>query len=411
MTDAASSHPQELPAVTNQPYAYLAQTQAGAPISGTIDAAGAEDARQKLLAMNLRVLELRGEAPSRPRRLGGDDIIAFNQQLAQLAQAGMPLEYGLRLIAQDMRRGGMAATVQAVAAEMERGASVGEAFNKHASRFPPLYGRLVDAGIRTNNLPGMLMNIGRHLELVYRLRATLWRAISYPLMVLVAIGLLLVLMGIWVIPQFAIIFQDFHMQIPMVTRVLIGVSDALPWIGLAIAGLIVILPIAWMLLRAARLDLAVADAILLPLPLIGPILKRNLIARWCDALRMGVEGGMDLPAAIDLAGEGVYSRPIRADSRRLADAIRSGQTDPPERLRLLPVTIPAAITFSRQQDQLAQTLNTLSRMYQEQAELRLAALPAALTPLLLLFMAFTIGFIIFGLLAPLMALIAAVSGP
>lgn len=410
MTDAAPVYPAGLPDTPAKPFAYRAQTAAGTAISGTIDAAGAEDAGRKLAAMNLRVLELRGEAPPRPRRLGGDDLIAFNQQLAQLAQAGMPLEYGLRLIAQDMRRGGMAGTVQAVADEMERGASVGEAFNKHASRFPPLYGRLVDAGIRTNNLPGMLLNIGRHLELVYRLRATLWRALSYPLMVLVAIGLLLVLMGIWVIPQFTEIFGEFGIKLPWSTQVLIAISDRLPIIGLSLAGLVVILPIVWMLLRAARMDLAVIDTILLPLPLIGPVLKRNLVARWCDVLRLGVDAGMDLPAAIDLAGEAVFSRPIRADGQRIAEAIRSGQSEPVDRLRFLPATIPAAIAFSSQQNQLSQTLTTLSGMYQEQAELRLAALPAVLTPLLLLFMAVTIGFVMLGLLAPMLSLIQSVTG-
>lgn len=410
MTDAASAHPSDLPDPSTQPFVYRAQAPGGAPISGTIDAASENDARAKLGAMNLRTLELRSQAPSRPRRLGADDIIAFNQQLAHLAQAGMPLEYGLRLIAQDMRRGDMAATINAVATEMEKGVPVGEAFNKYANRFPPLYGRLIDAGIRTNNLPGMLLNIGRHLELIYRLRATLWRAVSYPLMVLVAIGLLLVLMGLWVIPQFALLFDEFSLQLPWVTRVLLGISNALPVIGWSLAGLIILIPIVWGLLRAARLDRAVADAMLLPLPLIGPLLKRNLIARWCDALRLGVEAGLDLPAAIDLAGEAVYSRPIRADGRRLADAIGSGQAEPTERLKILPMTIPAAIAFSQQQDQLEQTLDALSRMYQEQAELRLAALPAILTPLLLLVMAGVIGFIMAGLLLPIFLLLNMIIG-
>src|SRR5690606_6068061 len=119
----------------------------------------------------------------------------------------------------------------------------------------------------------------------------------------------------------------------------------------------------------------------------GPVLKRNLVARWCDALRLGVDAGLDLPAAIELAGQAVYSRPLRADGRRLIDALASGQAGPVHGLRLLPATIPAAIAFSAQQDQLSQTLASMTRMYQEQAELRLVALPAVLTPLLLLFMA------------------------
>ena len=121
--------------------------------------------------------------------LRGIDFITFNQQLAHLTSAGMPIERGLRLIAQDMRRGRVSSTIRQIADELDRGVPLAMAFQNHASRFPPAYGRLLEAGIRTNNLSAMLLNLGRHMETVARLRAAMWRAISYPLMVFIALCL------------------------------------------------------------------------------------------------------------------------------------------------------------------------------------------------------------------------------
>src|SRR5690349_12342037 len=113
-----------------QSFAYVAQTLQGSPMSGTIDAPNLEAASSQLRDLRLRVIRL---DPAEPRRrskpLSGEDFNAFNQQLAYLSDAGMPIERGLRLIADDLRHGGLAQSVRDVAAELERGVPLGEAFS------------------------------------------------------------------------------------------------------------------------------------------------------------------------------------------------------------------------------------------------------------------------------------------
>ena len=104
-------------------FAYQAQTIDGRALTGTIDAESADSARLQLESLQLRVLELRPE-PARTGAVRGEDFIAFNQQLAYLTAAGMPVEKGLRLIAQDLR-GGVAGTIRRVAEEMEQGRPLG----------------------------------------------------------------------------------------------------------------------------------------------------------------------------------------------------------------------------------------------------------------------------------------------
>src|SRR5213594_3429432 len=145
-----------LPSVSSlsQTFSYKAQTvDGGEALTGTIDAASADQARMRLETLRLRVIELGPAAGTSPavRPLRGEDFITFNQQLAHLTAAGLPLEHGLRLIAQDMRRGKVTDTIRQIASDLEKGEPLGRAFEKHASQFPVAYGRLIEAGVQTNN--------------------------------------------------------------------------------------------------------------------------------------------------------------------------------------------------------------------------------------------------------------------
>src|SRR5205814_806224 len=116
----------------------------------------------------------------------------------------------------------------------------------------------------------------------------------------------------------------------------------------------------------------------LRLPLVGPVLRRNLIARWCDALRIGISAGMDLPAALTLAGEIVASPALIRDGQELVALLDSGQrfdAAPARKSRLLPTTVPAALQLAADHNTLPQTLESLSQLYQNQAELRMSTLP------------------------------------
>src|SRR5262249_18298483 len=167
-------------------FAYSATTSEGEQVQGTIEAYDLQDASRRLSAMQLNVASLKPAAKigARSKPIGAADFIPFNQQLAQLTRPGLPIEQGLRLIAQALRRSRLKSSIQQLVTELERGVPLAQAFERHQKDFPPLYSRLLDAGIRAGNLPAMLLNIGRHAEMVNRLRGAVWRSLAYPLAVL-----------------------------------------------------------------------------------------------------------------------------------------------------------------------------------------------------------------------------------
>jgi type IV pilus assembly protein PilC len=392
-------------------FAYRAQGLDGQPLSGTIDAGSADQARERLESLRLRVLELEPAAGSkRTSALRGEDFVTFNQQLAQLAATGLPLEQGLRLIAQDMRRGKVANTVRQIADELEKGEPLGEAFEKRKGQFPPAYGRLIQAGVATNNLSGMLLNLSEYQRTLARLRAAIWRATAYPLTVFIALCLVVAFLGEWVLPQFQNVFGMWGTKLPAITQFMLDYSRVMSVIAIGAAGVIILMLIIWRILRLMGRENGIRDAVGLRLPLIGPVLKRSVISRWCDAVKLGVVGGMDLPAAMRTGADAVGSPRLGRDVEKLAARMEAGEAiDLGERLSLIPGTVTASIELSSRQGGLQETLATLSRMYQQQAQAKVGLIPAVLTPLLLALLTGIIGFIILAMFMPFATLLRSIS--
>ena len=389
-------------ASASRAFSYRAQDAAGTPINGTIFAADHHDAQQKLAGMQLTVTELEAVPPgAKPRPLRGADLLSFNDQLAHLTQAGLPVERGLRLIAAEMRNPRLAATINQIAAEAEQGRPLAEVLDAHRGHLPPLYGRLVEAGVRTGNLPGMLFNLGRHLDLVQRLRAAIWRALAYPVLVLVAFGLVLGVIGLWVLPNFRGIFDEFGASLPLPTEIVFSLAAWTPLFLAVLALLVIGTPLLWAAIQAAGKDQMVVDALVLPLPLLGPVLRRSMIARWCDAVNLAVSAGLDLPAAIELAGAAVGSPALRADGRKLTDALASGRRlSEAGSLEVLTASVPAAMDLACDGRDLPTTLATLTQMYQQQADVRLSVLTTLLGPIMLIVLAFLVGSTVIALFLP-----------
>lgn len=400
-------------------FAYRAQTRDGVALSGTIDAPDVEEASLRLKSLQLHIIEIEPSRRSaaRSRAISGDDFLMLNQQLAQLTAAGLPVDRGLRLIAQDIRNGRLAATVRQIADELEKGKPLDQAFAAHQSQFPGMYSRLIEAGVRSNNLPGILFGLSRHLELVRRLKAAMWRSFSYPLMVLAGLCVVIVFLGWYVLPQVQesvaeirrmvanYPIADFTVGLPWATRLLMFVSRWLP-LGLVVFLAVAVLwPLLALALRRSGGDRVLVDRLALRLPVVGPVLKANLLAAWCNALRLGVEAGLDLPAAIGLAGDASRSPALAEDGRRLAGALQAGATLEAIGVgRVMLATVPAAIALAMASGDLPTTLAGLSEMYQRQAENRLAVLPGILTPLVLLLIAGFVALVLAGVLQPLAAM-------
>jgi type IV pilus assembly protein PilC len=285
-----------------------------------------------------------------------------------------------------------------------------DAFDRHAGRFPALYSRLIEAGVKAANLPAMLFNLGRHLELMARLRRSLWRAFSYPVAVMAVLSLVLLFVSLVIVPMFRDMYKDFHTTLPALTEFFLWLGSIYP-LAISVVAILVlaVLVLIWGM-RATGKGGVLADQIGLRLPVIGRVLHANLIARWCDSLRLGVEAGLDLPHAIDLATEATGSGRLAKETVLLTDAVAAGRRIGDVKGDLLPATVPAAFELASRAGDLPGTLGMLSRMYEEQAEQRLRLLPSLITPTLMIAIGAVLALTIVSMFLPLVKLIQSVSG-
>lgn len=414
------------PADRHDAFSYRARTPDGQEISGTVNANSEEDARRRLTSLNLQEIRLPAPetAPTRAAALTGEDFRVFNQQLAQLTGAGLPVEQGLRLLAAEMNKGSMRRTLQAVAADLESGHTLPQAVAAHRSQFPPLYSELIDAGIRAGNLSGILLNLGNHLTLVRRLQAILWQTLTYPFIILLAFFGVLYFILVELIPKWKPLIDGFSntefwirmngryipqpFEIPAYTRLLFVVSDLIClWpLRIIVAVIFAAAILLFLIFRQSGRHESFGHGLLLRLPIVGSVLRQNLISRWCHAVALGVEAALDLPAAIRLADDATDSRPLRLDGATLISALSAGQPiSSVHSGHILPATVIAAIEASSKRGDLALTLRALSQMYQQQAEIRLGSVQAVLTPVVLIFIGIIVGGLMIALFAPLLSLI------
>ncbi|GAH66411.1 unnamed protein product, partial [marine sediment metagenome] len=167
-------------------FEYQALTPAGRLMTGTLEAGSREHATQILQEMQLTVNSVEKAKAAAPRTpIGRSEFLLFNQQLASIAQAGIPMEHGLRQIAGDVGSGRMRALIEGIADDLEAGKSIQEAVGARRAHLPALYARIVEAGVKTGRLGEMLTSLNRHLEVAGRTRRIVFEAALYPLVVLV----------------------------------------------------------------------------------------------------------------------------------------------------------------------------------------------------------------------------------
>ncbi len=140
-------------------FEYSGQLQSGSAISGTIEADRAEDATAQLHAMGIRVTAIAAARAMRTiRPLSREDLQYFNQQLASLAETGVALDQGLRILAGDLHRGRLRRVIEELADDLDRGVPLEDAIDRRAGLFPPLYAQIIKSGVENNQLGSTLCN-------------------------------------------------------------------------------------------------------------------------------------------------------------------------------------------------------------------------------------------------------------
>jgi type IV pilus assembly protein PilC len=398
-------------------YAYRAYNESGKRQDGTIDASGTSAAEQTLWSQGLKVVRI---VPSRPRKTLPDyfpslyqiskaDIILFTRQLATFVSAGVPMSRGLSTIAQETASPVFRRVVLSVLDDLERGQNLSEALAKHPRVFSTLYVDLVRVAELTGNLDATLKDLAgylrRDLNTIRRVRA----AMIYPAVILVVATGVVIILVVFALPAFVKIFAEFRVELPLSTRILIGFVNFTQHWGLAIGAVVAAAAAAIAVALRTERGATARDALLLRLPVIGPIVLSAILNRFARMLSMVLKAGVPLGQTFDAVIAGTGNRVFQKRLATMRDQMTGGDgfAGPLARSRLFPPMMTQMVRVGEETGTLDAYLEQAADFYEEELEYRIRAMTSLIEPIMTVGVGLVVGFIAVSLISAMYGLIGA----
>jgi type IV pilus assembly protein PilC len=398
-------------------YAYRAYTEDGKRREGRIEAGGTSAAEQSLWLEGLKIVQLNPAAPKKTMadyfpslyHISGLDIILFTRQLATFVGAGLPMTRALGTIAEETASPLFKRVILAVLDDLERGQNLSDALMKHPKVFGSLYIDLVRVAELTGNLELTLKELAgylrRDLNTVRRVRS----AMIYPAVILVVATGVVIILVFFALPAFTKIFAEFRVELPLSTRILIGIVDFTRQWGLEIgAGILVIIGTIALALRTKR-GLYAKDQLSIKVPILGPIVLSAVLNRFARTLAMvlkaGVPLGQTFEAVIASTGNRVFQRGLTTVKEQMTSG--EGFAGPLIRTKLFPPMLTQMVRVGEETGTLDTYLEQAADFYEEELEFRIRAMTSLIEPVMTVAVGIVVGFIAISLISAMYGLVGA----
>lgn len=399
-------------------YAFEALDAEGTTRKGVIEADTARAARGLLRGRALVPLEVRqvasGEAANdgeprallRRRVFGGTGLAIWTRQLAGLVGSGLTLERALTALAEEAENEQQHHLLAALRAEVNAGSSFAKALARFPREFSDIYVAVVGAGEQSGHLGAVLERLADDLEERQALNAKLVAATLYPAIVTVAAIAIVLLLMTYVVPQVANVFAGTKRALPLLTVMMMGLSDFLRSWGLVLIGL---LAIAFTMLRLALRRPAFRqrfDAGWLGLPLIGRLSRGYNAARFASTLAMLAGAGVPILKALQAAAETLGNRAMRADALDALVLVREGAplASALAQKKRFPGLLSMFARLGEQTGQLPAMLQRAANQLSAEVQRRALQFATLLEPLLIVGMGLVVMLIVLAVLLPIIQL-------
>ena len=393
-------------------YVYTARDSQGRQASGEVEAAGPDEALAKLAAQGLRsepaaLREIPAWVAARDR-LSAEEAAELAGQVAQLAQAGLPLASGLRAMAEESDSR-LAGVLRGIASRLDEGNTLETAVAVQGARIPEPIRSLILAGARSGRLTVALEELVARDDRRRAIRQQLRLTLAYPALLLGLVVALYALAGFFIVPQFGRIFADFGTTLPPLTRaVLWAFSPTGGLIALIVVGVLVGLAVLCYGLRSQEVW---AQKLLYAVPVVGPAWRFHGLTDLGTLMALLVEQEVPLPQALRVAADSLQEADLKQGCRLAADAVESGQplSECVARLRQFHRGLEPFVRWGEQTPALAESFRAATAMFDAQARVRSWLLDGVALPFTFLLIVGFVAFWCIGVMLPLVALIQLLS--
>lgn len=395
-------------------FQYTAFTTQGQKVTGVVEAISPQAASQKLKAQNLYVREIRADAAKRDRelfpflsnllyRIKRKDAGLFARQLGTLLGAGIALNEALSDISEQTENPHLRKIIQEMKQQVIEGKSLSQAMMQHSAVFPPVYESMVRVGEATGNYEPTLKRLADLEERNEELKARAVTAMVYPaFMLLISVGVIFFLMTS-VVPQLSDLFSGFKAELPLITRIVIGISKFFSsyWyvLILAAAGGIY----GFVRYRSTDEGRHKTDRFIMNIPFFGSLLKRIQVGLFCRNLGILIESQVPLLDALKIVS-GTVTNSIFIDELAAAgQQIKEGSSlrDSLKNSEILPQMARGMIAAGESTDRLAELLIKAAEIMESEVDSAVRRMTQSLEPVMIVVLGGIVGAIMAAVMLPM----------
>ncbi|WPC66152.1 type II secretion system F family protein [Rhodoferax ferrireducens] len=332
-----------------------------------------------------------------------EDILVFSRQMYTLNKAGVPILRAFAGLEASATKPAMVDMLKDIRASLDQGRELSAAMARHQDVFGAFYISMIRVGEMTGRLTEVFLRLNEHLEFERDVRERIKQAMRYPIFVLIAMAIAVVILNIFVIPVFAKVFAGFHAELPLITRGLLAFSAwMLAWWPLLLAGAIgaVVLIRGYLNTVAGRYRW---DARKLKLPIVGDIVLKATLARFARSFALSSQSGVPLVQALTVVAQTVDNAFIGSRIEQMRDGIERGETITrcAAATGVFTPVVLQMIAVGEETGELDNLLFEIAGMYERETDYSIKGLSAAIEPILLAVIAVLVLLLALGVFLPL----------
>jgi type II secretory pathway component PulF len=384
-------------------FSYKARDRYGAPTAGTMEAADAKEVAHQLGKLNYTPISI-AEAGSKGvlaeladlftslSSIKAEDLIVFTRQLASIIDAGVPLTEGLNAVSEQIRNKKFCNVVIAVRQDIENGATFSDALEKHQAVFSPLIINMVRAGEKAGILGEELDRISALMEKDQQTIDKIKTATRYPIIVVGSLVIAFTVLMIFVIPKFVTFFSAFKAELPLPTRILIGMNNIIQGYWYVLLGSLSILFFCLKKYLATEQGRYAWDQLILSLPIFGPLFTKIFLSRFARMLSAMLKSGIPILEALMITAASVSNKVIAKVTIEIRDKVAEGKSlvEPMRNSLIFPPIAISMVAIGEKAGSLESMLNKISDYFDREADYTINNL----TPLMEPIMIFGLGLIV-----------------
>lgn len=345
------------------------------------------------------------------RKLPPQEFLAFNQELAALLRAGLPLLQALDLMLERMANPVLRDVLTEVRDKVRSGAELSDAFEDFGDLFPPIYASSLRAGEKSGELEQVIRRFMRYMKLVIDSRKKVISAMVYPAVLVGMSVLMLVVMAVYVVPNFAKFYTDLDAELPGITQVTLSVSYFLRDHFLAIVVSLVVGFVSFRTWSRSPGGRRTFDALKLKVPLLGEIFDRFALSEYCRSLSTLLAGGIPLVSALETSTAAVGNRHVSEGLAPAIDDVRQGTSlhMAVEKTGTFPHMAVNMLKVGEATGSLDEMLTSIADYFDEFVETRVQRLLSLVEPVMLIIMGILIAILLISIYLPMFSALSQMS--